>query len=121
MTASVLPSIMWVAMRFRPGQFLLRQLPGTPPKFALGPGVTRPMIFSHQEGPERRAQLIGLPHEIYDEQCFDWSIRNVCVALALDPNVQFPLDAGTAQYLGSKYGYRPAFGPKVCKRTIDVL
>ncbi len=73
------------------------------------------------EDPDQRALLFGLSHEICGELGFGWSIRNVWVDLALDPNVEFPMDTGAAQYLGSKYGYRPGIGPEVRKRTIAVL
>jgi glutathione S-transferase len=73
------------------------------------------------EDPAQRALLFGLAHELCGELGFGWSIRLVMVDRALDPNVEFPMDAGAAQYLGSKYGYRPGIGPQVRKRTIEVL
>ena len=73
------------------------------------------------EDPEQRALLFGLANELCGEMGLGWSMRLVMVDRALDPNVEFPMDAGTAQYMGSKYGYRPEIGPEVRKRTIDVL
>jgi glutathione S-transferase len=73
------------------------------------------------EDPAQRALMFGLAHEICGELGFGWSIRLVMVDRALDPAVEFPMDAGAARYLGSKYGYRPGVGPQVRKRTIEVL
>ena len=73
------------------------------------------------EDPAQRALMFGLAHEICGELGFGWSIRLVMVDRALDPSVEFPMDAGAAQYLGSKYGYRPGVGSQVRKRTIEVL
>jgi glutathione S-transferase len=93
-------------------------------------GWVEVLLLAERLGPEprlipedaaERALVFGLSQEICGEMGFGWSIRNVWVDLALDPNAEFPLDAGTAGYLGSKYGYRPGMGPEVRKRTIDVL
>ena len=73
------------------------------------------------EDPARRALLFGLANEICGELGFGWSIRLVMVDQALDPKAAFPMDAGVAQYLGAKYGYRPGIGPQVRKRTLEVL
>ena len=73
------------------------------------------------EDPEQRAVLFGLAHELCGEMGFGWSLRLVLVDRALDPNVEFPMDAPIAQYLGSKYGYRPGIGAEVKKRSLDIL
>ncbi len=73
------------------------------------------------EDPGQRALLFGLAHEICGEMGLGWSMRLVMVDRALDPNVEFPMDAGAAQYMGSKYGYRPSIGPQVRKRTMEIL
>ena len=49
------------------------------------------------EDPAQRALLFGLAHELCGEMGFGWSMRNVMVDRALDPNVEFPMDVGAAQ------------------------
>ncbi|MBW2241099.1 MAG: hypothetical protein JRH01_03865 [Deltaproteobacteria bacterium] len=77
----------------------------------------RPALLPTDAGD--RALVLGLAHEICGEMGLGWCRRNLGVHAGLAGGVGFPKPI--AQYLGSKYGYRPEEGDLYAARVIDVL
>ncbi len=79
------------------------------------------------EDPAQRALLFGLAHEICGEMGLGWCRRLVAVEAGLIGNG--PNGGGgdggfarpIAEYLASKYGYRPGIGKEVHRRVIEIL
>jgi glutathione S-transferase len=71
--------------------------------------------------PEQRAELFGLAHEICGEMGLGWCRRLLGVAVSLDSDGEGGFPKPIAEYLGSKYGYRPGVAEQARRRMLELL